>query len=568
MSRHAVGQDTRRCTSASGDMPGGMPSGVRLDFFRHSTPVTGAMGRKNIKTVSKRFKFQGYIEDPGLRSIMLGQLLQVQDFAAGQCNIWGVETASISICNIMEWVVKPCTREPNSAFIEHMTNTGLMPAWFVSHWWGDLMDKFLKCIRQQIAVRGLSSKTGYWVCAFANRHHDALDASIAADPKETTCYKAMQAAHFRVLLIVNSSACPVGPGIPFNRTWCAFECERSAPFFDVAATTEAICDEEVPIQLITSGLTSSEQCANKYIAGRGYEAKIQREEGFPPVIAKAAMLFSLKKTQTSIEDDRNRILNFIAGSEAGSEPPIEHDSYHKISRRLRSLFSLILWPQILAGDAPSEKGAYAAYLSMLRDLAKAIQGDWWRKSLTLCLAGSSLHDPEIAELVMHSIPSKLQTLKLGLQHSGLTDASLASMPSCLPDTLQNILVDVSGCEDITDTGVQSFLAKLPRKMQSIEIVFNDTKVSRGLLELAKDGPQAVVEWARSSEDKRKVILTLKLAETEAMQATSKNQQGGAKKFALQMALNSSDVADAVKARIQAEIAVIKKQDDMLRARSK
>ncbi|CAK9005230.1 Uncharacterized protein SCF082_LOCUS8506 [Durusdinium trenchii] len=41
---------------------------------------------------------------------------------------------------------------------------------FISHYWGEHLEKFLEGVRQHLAVRGLSGRTGYWLGAFATRH--------------------------------------------------------------------------------------------------------------------------------------------------------------------------------------------------------------------------------------------------------------------------------------------------------------------------------------------------------------------------------------------------------------
>eukprot|EP00971_Amphidinium_carterae_P148486 2943985-Amphidinium_carterae.1 len=47
------------------------------------------------------------------------------------------------------------------------------PSWFTAHWWGEPVSQFLLCLRQYAALRKLSAKMAYWICAYANNQHDA-----------------------------------------------------------------------------------------------------------------------------------------------------------------------------------------------------------------------------------------------------------------------------------------------------------------------------------------------------------------------------------------------------------
>ena len=83
------------------------------------------------------------------------------------------------------------------------------------------------------------------------------------------------------------------------------------------------------------------------------------------------------------------------------------------ARRLRSLLLLAFWPYVL-GRASTEK----AYMQLLADIAKAIQGDFWRTSLALGLGGCDFARGELFNLALHSLPSGLGRLKLDLQPHG------------------------------------------------------------------------------------------------------------------------------------------------------
>ncbi|CAJ1349702.1 unnamed protein product, partial [Effrenium voratum] len=200
-----------------------MPAAVRLEFHRYSTPMKGPLGRTNIKQVSKHFQFRGYVEELQGRSITMEQLLQLKHFAVGNCYNWGISASVLDFYHLHEWIVRPATRELNSAMMEHLSDCKLLPNWFVSHYWGQHIEQFVGGLRQHLAVRGLSGRTGYWICAFANRHSE-FHADVGATPTSSPLFSAIEAAHFRVLLVLDSSPDFPGPATVLSRSWCAFEC--------------------------------------------------------------------------------------------------------------------------------------------------------------------------------------------------------------------------------------------------------------------------------------------------------------------------------------------------------
>lgn len=312
------------------------------------------------------------------------------------------------------------------------------------------------------------------------------------NPKDSSLFSAMQASQFKVLLVLNSTSMVE---MPMTRTWCAFECamclHKSTPAFDIAA----VLDNDVEVGVITSGLTSVEIRTERWLPASGITAKTKREATFPLGALKAVLQFNVLKTQTRADSDWGRILNCMAGRDLDLEPLAESDSYHQVSRRLRSLFALIFWQRALSEDLPAEKGRLTAHLAVLGDLAKAIAGDWWRRSLCLSLSGCPLQYPELAEMMMKGLPEKLESLKLDLRCSGLSGTSFHMLARALPTTLQSCSLDCFGCEDITDANVVAFLEDLPGPcLKTLHLGLADTKVSRGLQKLSKGGLEALREW--------------------------------------------------------------------------
>eukprot|EP00913_Durusdinium_trenchii_P003205 g2964.t1 len=108
----------------------------------------------------------------------------------------------------------------NDGFGTCMSRTFMLKAFtsilrFISHYWGEHLEKFLEGVRQHLAVRGLSGRTGYWLGAFATRHTDFTDTGTFSPHVWS---KVAEAAHFRLLLVLNSTDLK-NPAPALARSW-------------------------------------------------------------------------------------------------------------------------------------------------------------------------------------------------------------------------------------------------------------------------------------------------------------------------------------------------------------
>ncbi|CAL1172005.1 unnamed protein product [Cladocopium goreaui] len=524
-----------------------MPAAVRLEFFRYSTPLKGPMGRINVKQVTKNFKFYGYVPELELRSVMAEQVMQIKNYAVVNCYNWSIPASTLNFYHIHEWVVRPATRELNSSMMEHLSPKKLVPNWFVSHYWGENLEKFLDGLKQHLTVRNLSGRTGYWIGAFASRHQDFATAELG-EMSTTPLAKVAEAAHFRMLLITDASPEVAMPAALFTRTWCTFEL---ALCLDCTALCVDVCAvRNKDAEVLTCGLTSQEICSSKYCPGVGIHLKQQRERNFPLEVAKAALDFSIEKTHASREEERQRLLGCMALPLEGEE---QVETYQRMTRRLRSFLLLAFWPHVLCRADLQDK----AYMSMLLDMAKGIQGDYWRTSLSLMLAGCDLAKKELLDLAMQSLMSNLEWLKLDLQFTNLEDASLSSLAKALPPKLKTLGVDLAGCS-ISDRGVFSFLSKLPNTVTKVTMKLQHTKVTPGLLELSKDGPCALLKWSNLSHSERVQALKEKMEIIEGRKnpLAAPNPSQVNRKVALEnlAILPPNAIADQVLQQVKADLA--------------
>ena len=146
------------------------------------------------------------------------------------------------------------------------------PTWFVTHWWGEPVAEFLRCVEHHVELRQLDSeKTGYWVCAYSNRQHD-LAMEVTRDPKETSFYLAMLLSD-GILVILNEKSNTADAAVAFSRVWCQFE---EAMMFDLKmnrkflydiSTTTATQDGGRKAHLLADGGPTAVDISRRHNAG-------------------------------------------------------------------------------------------------------------------------------------------------------------------------------------------------------------------------------------------------------------------------------------------------------------
>ncbi|CAE7628658.1 unnamed protein product [Symbiodinium pilosum] len=234
----------------------------------------------------------------------------------------------------------------------------------------------------------------------------------------------------------------------------------------------------------------------------------------------------------------------------------ETEGMQKMTRRLRSFLLLLFWQNILVQAARDKD-----YMHVLGDVAKAIQGDWWRKSLRLSLAGCDFSNEEVLAMGLQSLPKSLEILKLDLQFTGLDDISLPPLAQQFPPCLQSLTLDISGCH-VTDRGVLAFLKKLSPDLSEATIKMQHSNVSKGLLALSRDGPNALQKWALLSHQERAEALAAKLEiiERKKNPSVAPNPSHVNKKAALESLLNlaPSKIAANVLEQVKADLAALEK----------
>jgi len=254
-----------------------------------------------------------------------------------------------------------------------------------------------------------------------------------------------------------------GPATPFTRIWCAYEVyvaltdyDRHAPLvLDIAASRQGNAE------LITQGYTRGDiqQAEDEdYPAGYELKFKMERERSFPSEILQRGIRVELHKAQASMELDRTRILNLIAGQDIDAAPLDNHSKYDLVNAALRSTCAVAAWPQAVATDSVEAMG--------LPGVLKTYED---RQDLALSFYGmEELRNSNVATLSGH-LPLGLRNLDLNFAECGeIGDASLVALGNGIGKLtgLRSLNFDFALCGKVGDAGVAG-LAKGIAKLRCL-----------------------------------------------------------------------------------------------------
>jgi hypothetical protein len=294
--------------------------------------------------------------------VTVGELKQLRTFLQAQAGTDGELTGwfdrspynygkplfleSINLYHVCDWVVKPATARHSCSYVELVATDPAKrkPAWFVSHWWGEAVLDFIACVEKHAEVRGLGEDAVYWVCAYANNQHE-LGADLGTDPKKSSFYKALQQAE-GVLLVLDKQA------TPFSRIWCCFE--ESVAVRDPALSLLldiATVDIGGKAQLLAAGLTREEEAMEEVRKTQprkasGWLQKSKREVAFPlELVVRHGLKVDIEAAEASVQADKDRILNSVAGNALDQKPAAGHAAYVKVNQALGGIFASEAWRQ-------------------------------------------------------------------------------------------------------------------------------------------------------------------------------------------------------------------------------
>jgi len=438
-----------------------------------------------LQELRKEFPFQGFIDGAEYRAITLRQLLRVTSFAsrwatqeAGQRQ-WSelqeqegtpqpsgrmLTMGMVNFYHLNTWLLRPATQARSQqapfdcSFVELLTSERQTPKWFISHWWGERVTGFVKCIELQAKTREFSDSTGFWVCAFAHRQH-SLGEDLPQDPMMLPVGKAMELSDGMLLVLSHKN--DSSHTAPFHRLWCLMEeyllitgSWGRRLMLDIATT------HGIEAQILTDGLTEREQRLEDKRSGEGSRCKMERESTFPIEVVEEGLNLNVESAKASLDSDRAYILNVFANRDRSQQPLANHPNYARVTSRLRATFAVAVWRQALERNT----------VESMR-LAEVLQADIGRVELRLDMALSTVSSIGFATVVK-GIPPKLRRLQISFQDCDqIDDGCLAMLANRLPHVLEELDLNFELCERVGDPGLAALAMALPDGLQGIRLNF-------------------------------------------------------------------------------------------------
>ena len=334
--------------------------------------ITGAQLQRVCSHISRRCKPEGWADKSGNQRT----------------------PGTVTLYDAARFVIKPATYAAQCSLVELIAFGEQVPLYFVSHWWGEPVLDFVKCLEQHAVDRGLGVDSPYWVCAYANNQWK-LDDEIGGSLEESSFRKAMKLS-FGTVTVLDEG------GITFSRIWCGYEI-----FTSLAGDKHKTYDVYTCLKGGAVGLVEGLSAGDKD-AG----AKQKRESGFP--LERVRLDIQLQSAQASVEADRKAILNAIVGAAADAEPPEEHASYTRLNNMLAGRFAAGMVRTVIARG--KKLGPYFAAMKASASTSLVID----LSNLIKCT------DKEL-QLLMAALPNSLESLNLQLKGTKATEEGVTAL---------------------------------------------------------------------------------------------------------------------------------------------
>eukprot|EP00440_Ansanella_granifera_P022948 gb/GFBE01024925.1/.p1 GENE.gb/GFBE01024925.1/~~gb/GFBE01024925.1/.p1 ORF type:complete len:664 (+),score=137.47 gb/GFBE01024925.1/:1-1992(+) len=452
-------------------------------------PFSNTHDEKHLAQLKEEFTFQGYIARVEDRAITLPQLQRCVEFSKARCHRWRDQAPAtvsrtsgrklhidwMNWCHLHDWLVSPVCKAKNCSLVEMLTSTEQPPAFYLVHWWGDLIGNVLATMKAHINARQLPEDTKYWMAFGAIRPHVTQEL-IQSDPKNTRFFQGMSAAGFKVVLALDPKTDHTQMGTCFNRLWCLYELSmclgQQSTQLDIMQR-----GKREKGTLVTQFLTQEEKDSELRAVGSGYKAKADREKYMGFQIMDHAVNVSFPSAQITDPRQRQKMLNAWARRDPKAEVLERHDNYTKLVTQLRSLFALAFWRRTMSGAVSDSEMQHRQ-----TKLLEVIKADTTLKTLDLDMAFMQGGPDKVKLLATTGLPPSLQELKLDLRETELVDESLPLLAGGLPREMEDITLNLSGNDTISNAGIEGFMSKLPAKMKGMELNLNKTAVSKDFKE--------------------------------------------------------------------------------------
>eukprot|EP00930_Biecheleria_cincta_P031843 TRINITY_DN22091_c0_g1_i1.p1 TRINITY_DN22091_c0_g1~~TRINITY_DN22091_c0_g1_i1.p1 ORF type:complete len:1181 (+),score=181.17 TRINITY_DN22091_c0_g1_i1:54-3596(+) len=377
---------------------------------------------------------------------------------------------NMNLYHANDWIIKPATAAARCSMVELLADHEQIPTWFISHWWGETISSFVRCVARHEQVRALPDTAAYWVCAYANRQHD-LGEALTDDPLESSFYLAMKESVGLLLLLdeekTDSFGAVTGPATPLTRIWCCFEeymalneefnkGRKSAMLVDIAS-----CQDQF-VAVLTDGVAP--------IDGVGYQSdtnKTRRESGFPFNVLRRGLTMSIEDARATQEEDRRRILNLVAKKPLDDPCVRNHENYNRVNKWIRANTAVFLWMPAVIHRTLDNWG-----------LPAAIAEDTQRRKLAMSFQGNRKIGDEVLDALGRALPTGLKILSLNFCSClCITDEGIKRLAMCFPKGLQQLKIDFGAVQNITPKGAAELSAGLGRidELNTLKLWFDECR---------------------------------------------------------------------------------------------
>lgn len=356
---------------------------------------------------------------------------------------------TVNLYQVVANVVRPATRRRKCSYVELIADGPQLPLWFVSHWWGEPVSRFVLLLQQHAKDRDLRADTPYWVCAYANNQWE-LSQELAMDPEQSSFRKAMNLSCGTVSILDAESVC-------YRRVWCCYEVWVTLSEERLQYDMYTMNSNGVAVGITDGVARVDRRCG----IDNEHELKFEREREFPLEKAQDALLIRLQDALASDDVDRRRILNSIVGNpDVDAAPPMEHAGYEQLNGLLRARFAAAAWRNALEGGEAMER-----YVACLASSSL--------KHLVLDFTCSHAFTDEAAEQLAVGLPRTLRAFSLGVCGcTQLTNAGIRALASALSSNLQDFSINLTRCDEISDEGLFALTTALPTaSLRQLQLIF-------------------------------------------------------------------------------------------------
>jgi len=445
-----------------------------VKLWRRCEPCQHPKDKKNMDLLRAEFPKPTVIVETAKRGITMSQLRRVYRFACQHCHRWGHGKArnmkTLDLYDLCDWLIKPATWDFNCSLVEVMADRPQVPEWFVSHWWGELIMDFLRCLSEHSFLRGLAYNVCFWVCAYANRQHSLVGEVGSNILESTSFYKAMKKAK-GVLLVLDEAATAL------ERIWCAFEefqavtmsgayrkhdqkdeeeCEDTTMLLDIVVSHDGD-----PV-VLTEGHVDHDDIDHKVTL-----SKASREERFPMSIIQRGLTLKLANAKASKPEDKALILRWMEAKDIGMD---------EANHRLRAIFAIASWRKCVMEKNVAEM-----------KLHEILANDEKRTILKFDFSYLFQFEDCDAWYFAQGIPKSLQILEVSFEWcTQLGDAGLRAIADALARTeVRVFLLNLRSCNKLSGQAIAGLVERLPHTLRHLELQLNDKIDDTCVREIAK-----------------------------------------------------------------------------------